>query len=135
MPGRPASPLALLAPPLHNPTTAPDQTAASAALSPCSGPVAREPRMPRASPAFPTEGEQARAVPRTCLHGIMSTSLCATPSEAKPTRVKQTSPASHARALKTAHFRAHRFTLDQTSYITAPRPQRRPERAAPLPNP
>jgi hypothetical protein len=56
MPGRPASPMASLSPPLHDPVMALDQTDASVALSPRSGPIACEPRAPRASPRIPSRG-------------------------------------------------------------------------------
>jgi hypothetical protein len=75
MPCRPASPMTSLTPPLHDPVTTPDQMAMSAALSPRSGPVACEPRAPRASPRVPSRGKTktSRAAPIPTRHRTPST--------------------------------------------------------------
>jgi hypothetical protein len=67
--------MTLLTPPLHDPVMVPDQTAVSTALSPCSGPVACEPRAPRASPRVPSRGKTktSRAAPVPTRHHAPST--------------------------------------------------------------
>jgi hypothetical protein len=113
-PGRPASPINAPPPPLHDPTLPHDRAEASAALSPRFGLVSCT---PRASPAFPVEGERDRAVPRPFLQGIINPSPSATPFELKPTSAMRTSSTNHARALKTTRFRPQCSTTDASTTL------------------